>query len=198
MLLILALLMTSAVADTTGEKLAAQAAAYGFSAADAQIIKNDVDRAIADLTPFKTRTSATLPPSVTKVLDDMILLSPRYNLSAEQVLEMMVEFAVGINEVSYAPDVAKIRKAFVPMQALFQGKETPGADLLRLYGPMMKDGLTQTLATEPAQRSTPPASKGMADSIRAARKITDFAKKNGVSTTELLSASKALEAGMGR
>lgn len=193
------LLVTGAYADTTGERLAEQAAALGFSSADAQTLKKDVDQAIFDVAPYRTKSmDQALPASVGKVLDDMVLLSPRYGLTADKVLLLMVEFAVGINEVSNAPDTNKIRKAFVPMQSLFEGKGTPGADLLRLYGPMMKDGLAETLSTEPAHRTAPPPSKGMAETLRTARRISDFAKKNGISTTELLSASKALEAGMGR
>lgn len=196
MMLILALLMGNALADTAGDKLAAQALSMGFSPPDAQLLKADADRAIAELAPYREKSlQGALPASVGKVLDDVVLLGSRYDLTADQVLTLVVEFAVGINEVSNAPDPAKIRKAFVPMQHLFAGKSTPGPELLRLYGPMLKEGLADNLALEPARRTTPP-SKGMAASLRTARKITDFAKKNGVPTTDLLAASRALETGM--
>ncbi|MCE7869587.1 hypothetical protein DYH09_04315 [bacterium CPR1] len=192
-------LMLGARAEEATDRIAAQAATLGLSQADRDALTNRAEKAFVALEPYKTKVlgpGEQLPAPVGQVLDDITALSPRYQLKAEQVLNLMVEFAVGINEVSHAPDPQRMRNAFVPLQKLFQGKETPGADLLKLYGPLLQDGLTQTLALEPERRLAGPPGKSTTEQIRTARKIADFAKKHGLSTTELLRASQALQTGL--
>ncbi len=191
--------MLGASAEEATDRIAAQAAALGLSQADRDALTNKAHKAFEALEPYKTKALSAgeqLPASVGQVLDDMTALSPRYQLKAEQVLDLMVEFAVGINQVSHAPDPQRMRKAFVPLQKMFQGKDTPGVDLLKLYGPMLKDGLAQVLSLEPEQRLSGPPGKSTTETIRTARKIADFAKKHGLPTTDLLKASQALQSGL--